>query len=200
MAEKGKENIFGMHESDESVYSRFLNEKNENDLRLLFLKYKDSLILFLMGYVNNIDDAEELMLDTFAVAASGTTPFSGRSSFKTWLFGIARNQAGTFLRKQKRMVYVPEEAYLDSMIYTEDLAELAAIQKEEKRQLYRALETLPEDYRQALYLLYFEEMSREEVCAVMKKTKKQLYHLAERGRKALKDALERLGFDYAKYR
>lgn len=189
-----------MNESDESVYYRFLKEKNENDLRRLFLKHKDSLILFLMGYVNNIDDAEELMLDAFAVAASGTASFSGRSSFKTWLFGIARNQAGTFLRRQRRMVFVPDEPQFDNRAGTENSTELAFIQKEEKQQLYRALETLPEDYRQVLYLLYFEEMSREEACAVMKKTKKQLYHLAERGRKALKDALERMGVDDAKYR
>ena len=188
-----------MHETDEIIYRRFLKYRNADDLRMLFEKHRESLILFLIGYVGNVDDAEELMMDAFAVAASGTASFSGKSSFKTWLFGIARNQAGTYLRKQKFIFSVPDETGSENILKTEDTPELTVLQEEEKRQLYQAIETLPEDYRQVLYLLYFEQMSREEACMVMKKTKKQLYNLAERGRKALRDALERMGFDYAQY-
>ena len=40
-----------------------------------------------------MEDAEELMMDSFAEVAAGRTLFSGRSSFKTWLFAVARNKA-----------------------------------------------------------------------------------------------------------
>lgn len=79
-----------MYEADEAIYRRFLKRHNEDDLRLLFDRHRESLILFLMGYVRQEEDAEDLMMETFAVAASGTARFSGRSSFKTWLFAIAR--------------------------------------------------------------------------------------------------------------
>ena len=59
--------------------------------------------------------------------------------------------------------------------------------------------SLPEDYRQALYLLYFEGMSQEEARAVMGKTKEQMYNLVKRGRKALREALERKGFSHAQF-
>ena len=185
-----------MNETDEAIYRRFLQYRSEEDMRLLFDRYRESLILFLIGYVRNADDAEELMMDAFAVAASGTASFSGRSSFKTWLFSIARNQAGTFLRKQRRSF----AAMTETRTETGNPPELTLLRQEENRQLYRALETLPEDYRHVLYLLYFERMSREEACAVMRKTKKQIYNLAERGRKALREALERMEFDDAQYR
>ena len=42
-------------------------------------------------------------------------------------------------------------------------------------------------------------MDADEAAHVMGKTKKQIYNLTERGRKALKEALERMDFDYAKY-
>ena len=58
---------------------------------------------------------------------------------------------------------------------------------------------LREDYRQILILLYFEDMSHEEAGRVMGKTKRQTYHLAERGRAALKEQLERMGFENAQY-
>ena len=78
-----------------------------------------------------------------------------------------------------------------------DTADLELLQKERNRQLYDALEQLPPDYRQGLYLLYFEEMSHEEAARVMKKTRKQIYNLAARGKKALRETLEGMGFENA---
>ena len=50
-----------MNETDELVYSRFLTEGNEQDLKILLLRHRESLTLFLNGYVHNMNDAEELM-------------------------------------------------------------------------------------------------------------------------------------------
>ena len=45
-------------------------------LGILFEKHKDGLILFLYGIVGDSEDAEELMMDTFAVLASGTAKYT----------------------------------------------------------------------------------------------------------------------------
>lgn len=58
-----------------------------------------------------------------------------------------------------------------------------------RRQLLHALDSLPADYREVLYLLYFEELSPGEAAKVMKKTKKQIENLSYRGRQALKEKL-----------
>ena len=185
-----------MQEKDELIYSRFLKGRNENDMRLLLERHREGLFLFLLGIVLNEEDAEELMMDAFARVAAGTAHFSGRSSFKTWLFSIARNQARMFLRKKRIPSVHTDEATLSSG----DAPDLALLIEEQNRQLFLALNSLPDDYRQVLYLLYFEEMSREEAALVMRKTKKQIYKLTEHGKDALRDALERMGFEYEKYR
>ena len=180
--------------SDELIYSRFLAEHNEEDFRTLLDRHRESLMLFIYSFVHNMDDAEELMLDAFAEAAAGAK-FSGRSSFKTWLFSIGKNMALMHLRKQRSRSAVPFEG-------TEETAgppELDILREERNRQLYEALSLLHKEYRQILILLYFEDMSHEEAGRVMGKTKRQTYHLAERGRAALKEKLERMGFDYAQY-
>ena len=182
-----------MGETDEALYCRFLKSRDEDALRLLFDRHRESLILFLRGFVRNMEDAEDLMMDAFAVVASGTASFSGKSSFKTWLFAIARNQARNFLRKHSR-----EAAPIEEQEPQDDRTpEMELLQNEENRELYQALETLPADYRQTLYLVYFEQMDLDEACAVMRKTKGQMYNLTKRGRKALREALERMGFDDA---
>ena len=178
-----------MREADEVIYRRFLAGRSEEDLRLLFDRYKEHLTLFLQGFVGNGEDAEDLMMDTFAVIASGTRSFSGKSSFKTWLFAIGRNQARRFLRKRSREKAAGE----GGLFRKEETPESSLLLREENRELYQALETLPDEYRQALYLLYFERMNQDEACAVMGKTKGQMYNLVKRGRKALREALERMG-------
>ena len=84
--------------ADEILYSRYLEKRDSDDLRELLERHRESLTLFIFGFVHDMDDAEELMLNAFAVAASGTSRFSGRSSFKTWLFAIGRNLARKHLR------------------------------------------------------------------------------------------------------
>ena len=69
-----------MNETDELVYSRFLTEGNEQDLKILLLRHRESLTLFLNGYVHNMDDAEEIMLDSFAIIASGTTKYTAKGN------------------------------------------------------------------------------------------------------------------------
>jgi len=179
-----------MHEADETVYRRFLKSRNEEDLRLLFDRHRESLILFLMGYVRQEEDAEDLMMETFAVAASGTARFSGRSSFKTWLFAIARNKAASFLRAQRRK----RDAAKETAAEETDSPEMETLQEEDRRTLYKALDTLPEDYRQALYLVYFEQMSQDEARAVMRKTRTQMYNLVARGRARLRETMEKMGY------
>ena len=158
--------------------------------------------MFLLGYVGSEEDAEELMMDTFAVIASGTSAFSGRSSFRTWMFGIARNQAKMFFRKKKGFFF-SLEAMLEKT-HAEDLfiepcmdtPDLEILRQEQKRELYQALYMLPASYRQVLYLIYYEGMDAFEAALGMGKTKKQIYNLTQRGRKALRETLERLGFEY----
>ena len=61
------------------------------------------------------------------------------------------------------------------------------------------MENLHAEYREVLFLLYFEQMSHQEISRVMKKSIKQIYNLADRGRRSLKEKLEEMGFDYAQY-
>ena len=101
------------------------------------------------------------------------------------------------LRKAKRLPDT-RELLQDSDVFVPS-PELDILRDERYRQLYQALSELNDDYRQVLTLQYFEEMTIEELCAVLGKNKKQVYNLTERARKALKEELERMGFDHAQY-
>ena len=183
-----------MIESDELIYKRYLAEHHEEDFRILLERHRESLMLFLFSFVHNMEDAEELMLDAYAEAAAGAG-YSGRSSFKTWLFSIGKKMALMRLRKQHFTFVEP----LEHAEETTDLPELNILREERNHQLYEALSRLSAEYRQILILLYFEDMSHEEAGRIMGKNRKQIYNLVERGRAALREQLERMGFDDAQY-
>ncbi|MBR6407467.1 MAG: RNA polymerase sigma factor [Clostridia bacterium] len=184
-----------MNETDEAVYERFLIKRSEDDLRVLLERHRDGLLLFINGFVHDLNDAEEIMLDSFAETAVGRSVFHGRSSFRTWLFSIGKRKALMHLRKTKRLAAAQDcEARDDG-----EPPDLDILKRERNAGLYSALEKINPEYRRILILLYFEQMTHEEAARVMQKSRKQIYHLAERGKKALRQALEGMGYEYEEY-
>ena len=136
--------LMAISDSDEKLYIRFLEKRDSDDLRVLLERYNESLTLFLYGFVKDMDDAEELMLDAFAVAASGTSRFSMKSSFKTWLFAIGRNLAMKHLRKN-RIEAVPLNEEIMTEAYQHELG-FDLFKEERYAALYRALEQLSPEW------------------------------------------------------
>ena len=74
-----------------SSYRRFLDGDDKGLVEIVG-DYKDGLILYLNGYVNNIFIAEELTEDTFFRLITKKPRYSGKSTFKSWLYAIGRNE------------------------------------------------------------------------------------------------------------
>ena len=61
------------------------------------------------------------------------------------------------------------------------------------------MERLNPDYRQALYLVYFEQLHHAEAAVIMGKSEKQIADLVYRGKKSLRKRLEEEGVVHAEY-
>ena len=66
------------------------------------------------------------------------------------------------------------------------------------RMIHKALHRLKLDYRQILFLTYFEGFSNSEAALIMKKSGRQIKDLVYNAKKALRSELERSGFEYEK--
>ena len=188
-----------MVQSDGQLYTNYLMDDDSEALRKLFVKYRDSLMLFLYRIVSNREDAEELMMDTFAIISSKAVHYkeTEEASFKTWLFTIARNLALMHLRNQKVFLELPDDDDLGVTVYKrcDDVTpERSFLIEERNRQLYIALKELESDMRQVLYLMYFEGLKPNEISYVMHKSVKQIYNLTARGKAALREILKKDDF------
>ncbi len=177
----------------ESSYRRFLTG-DDNGIVEIVRDYKDGLIFYLNSFVNNLTVAEELCEDTFVKLAVRKPHFREGSTFKTFLYAIGRNAAIDHLRRNRSDVIAIEE--LAEVQADRENLERSYIREERKIAVHRAMDTLKPEYRQVLWLTYFEDMSNKETAAVMKKSVHNIETLVYRARIALKKALEKEGFEY----
>ena len=173
-------------------YQRFL--KGEQDaLEQIIKTYKDGLILYLNGFVGDLVTAEELTEETFVKLVLKRPHFSGGAAFKTWLYTIARNTAIDYLRRNKRESVPLEDC--PQLADEEDL-ERSYIQQEEQLLMHSCMKRLKPEYRQVLWLSYFEGFSYQQIGRVMKKTTHGVETLAYRARVALKNLMIKEGYNY----
>ena len=120
--------------------------------------------------------------------------FSEKCSFKTWLYTIGKNLAVDHIRRYSKHKEVPLDDLYD--ISDKENIEKNHIRSEEKRQLLRAMEQLNDEYRQVLYLVFFEDFSNTEAAAIMGKSERQIRNLLYRSKETLRKILEKEGFSY----
>ncbi len=170
-----------------SSYRRFL-AGDDNGLADIIRAYRDGLIFYLNGFVNNIHTAEDLAEDVFIKIAVKKPRFNERSSFKTWLYAIGRNEAYGAMRREK-LSYVPMDELPElSSVY--ESPELRYFGEERARALHRCLGKLKSEYHQVLWLYNFEELSAKEIAAIMKKSVSNIDTLLYRAMLAVKHELE----------
>lgn len=179
-----------------SSYRRFLNGDDEG-LTFIIKDYKDGLILYLNGYVKNIYVAEEIMEETFFKLAVKKPKFNERSSFKTWLYSIGRNVAIDHIRHNSKFSMSSIED-LENYIKDETDLEHQYIKSEREITVHKVMSDLRPEYRQVLWLCFFEEFTNEEAAQIMGKTKRQIENLLYRAKQSLKLSLDKEGFEYEK--
>ncbi len=178
-------------DNGESSYRRYLSG-DDNGLVEIIRDYKDGLIFFLNGYVRNILVAEELCEDIFVKIAVKKPEFLGNSSFKTFLYAIARNAALDF-KKRRVYISIEEAGEIES---GERSLEEEYLRAEQKIAVHRAMKKLKPEYGKVLWLTYFEELSNKETAEIMGKSVHNIETLVYRARNALKKELEKEGFVY----
>jgi RNA polymerase sigma-70 factor (ECF subfamily) len=138
----------------------------------LFMLYRDDVFRFAFLVVRDASLAQDVVQEAFLKVFRSIANFQFRSSFKSWLYRVAVNEAITILRRRK----IKEE--LDPTPgATVDQAgtppsrdwqpEEAALDSEERRLLRFAIEQLDPVHRSVVVLKYFHEFSDTEIAAVI---------------------------------
>ena len=178
-----------------SSYRRFL-DGDDNGIIEIVEFYKDGLILYLNGYVKNIFIAEELTEETFFRLITKKPRYSGKSTFKSWLYAIGRNVTVDYIRRSSKINKIPVE---NANVAEKENLEQTYIREENKIMLNKVLYELIPEYRNVIWLVYFENFSNKEAAIILKNTERQIKNLLYRAKKSLKSKLEKEGFEYEEF-
>jgi len=143
-------------------------------------------------------EAEEVLQTVYLKILEGKARYRGESNLKTWLFAVIRKTAITAQRKRLLRTMKSIAASKTRPERNSFAAEpLAAFEKSEaQKQFQIALERLPARQRQVLHLVFYEDLSLRESADVMGVSIGSARQHYERGKKHLRESLNREALDY----
>jgi RNA polymerase sigma factor, sigma-70 family len=167
--------------------------------------YERAVFLAALSLVKNDADAEEVSQEAILKAFKSISRFRQEAKFSTWLIQISINEAKMKLRKDRRHLYesMDDGQQNDEGDYIpKDFADWREIpsealeQKELRKALTRALESLSEKYRTVLILRDVQHLSITETAQVLGLSEANVKTRLCRARLQMRDALAP-GFDGA---
>jgi RNA polymerase sigma-70 factor (ECF subfamily) len=198
-----------------------LRRGDESAFGAIIDRYHPSLVRIATLFVRDREVAEEVAQETWIGVLRGLDRFEGRSSFRTWLFGILANQARRRGERERRMIPFSalarppegEEPAVDPERFLppgeewaghwasppaswELIPEEAFLSTELRREIETAIAALPPNQRAVITLRDVEGWDAAEVCNALglsQTNQRVLLHRARsRVRRSLEERLERV--------
>jgi RNA polymerase sigma-70 factor (ECF subfamily) len=165
-------------------------EKDRDNFRKLYELYSDKVYNTAISYAQNVSDAEEITQDVFANIYRNASKFRGDSALGTWIYRITVNTSLNYVKKKNRL------SFKKTVEHDKDYPDfehpgIVLENKENAALLFKVIDTLPASQKTAFILSYIEDLPRKEVADVMEISLKAVESLLQRGKKNLREKLEK---------
>jgi RNA polymerase sigma-70 factor (ECF subfamily) len=185
--------------SDEALVAD-ARQGDRDALVTLYRRYSGEIYGYLFHQLGDVSDAEDVTSETFLRFVRALDTFRGQSSFRTWLYSIARNQLRDHWRRNGRR---PRTVGLDAAgegrasQVRPDTSGVAVEANPRATALGRAvLAELPENYRRVLELRVLEGRTVRDTAEELGLSISNVKVLQHRGLKAAERITERLTDEY----
>ena len=146
----------------------------------LMALYRNNLFIIAFNVCKNVEDAEDVVQDTFLQYHTSKKEFESEQHIRAWLIRVAINKAKnmnhTFWRQNKLSI--------------EDYIETLTFETPESENLFETVMKLPEKYRIVIHLFYYEDYTIREIADILKLSESNIKVRLSRGRKLLKESLK----------
>jgi RNA polymerase sigma factor (sigma-70 family) len=157
---------------------------NETSFNELVRRYQEKIYWIAHRFVNDHDQADDIVQEVFVKVYSALKKFRGESSVYTWLYRITVNVALNALRKQRIREFVRIDEFFENAGDENEQPD-AIFEKDEQQKLIEdAIAKLPEKQKAVFILRYHEELSYEEISLILKTSvgglKANYFHAAKK--------------------
>ncbi len=167
----------------------FNNLSDKTNLERAFEDYADALIIFINGYLKDIREAEDIMMDCFVEIICRDIKFDSTNQFRAYLYTCAKNKSLNYLRKNKHLVPLDSEVLIDK-----EGLESKILKSAKDKKLYEAMKKIKAKYSQVLYLDYILGFSQDEIAKILGVDSRAVKNLKFRAKKKLNQILKQENF------
>ena len=153
--------------------------RSEQEVTGAIERYGDTVRRLCMIHLKNYADTEDIFQNVFLKYVLSSASFENREHEKAWFIRVTINACKDLLKSFFRSRTVP----------LEELAELPADMSEDKREVLEAVLSLPDKYKEAVYLHYYEDYTAPEIGRILGKNVNTVYTLLNRARQMLRAKL-----------
>jgi RNA polymerase sigma-70 factor (ECF subfamily) len=138
------------------------------------------------------EEAQDVLQSVYQKVLEGRARFDGQSTFKTWLFAVIRRTAAEEWRRAvvRRLLQVKFGREPRSVAVAAEAGKRLDL-SERQRVFEEALAELPARQREALHLVFYQDLTIEDAAGVMGVSVGSARTHYERGKKRLRQVLER---------
>ena len=175
------------------------------DFETAAMPYVDALYNTAYRMTRNVEDAQDLVQETYLKAYKYYDKFSEGTNFKAWLFKIMKNTFINNYRKKQRIPpqsdFADVEGGLESRVREDATSRIKSPEEEfleniVDEQVQAAVDGLPPDYRMAVILADLEGFSYKEIAEILDVPVGTVMSRLYRGRKLMEEAM----LEYARER
>ena len=155
----------------------------ENEFEAKYNEYGNMLYKIAFLYLGNASDTEDALQDVFTKYLCGKYRFKNSEHEKAWFIRVTQNKCLDYLKKSGRKNECIEDVSATATYKNNDM----------EQDVISKVIALPEKYKSAIILFYYNDYTVEEISKILKISKSAVKKRLQRGRDILKLELE----DYA---
>jgi len=176
----------------DEIYLQKVIEGDISKFSYFIEKYKDMAFSIAFRILNNREDAEEIVQDSFLRAFKSLEKFRHDSKFSTWFYRIVvNNSLSKLTREKKDTLNIDIEMVSDSIIENVESVYKGLTKTDQQKFINYALNELCIEDRLLLTLYYLNENSIEEIVEIMNISQQTLKMKIHRARKKMYIVLEK---------
>ena len=153
--------------------------RSEEEVSRAIELYADMVLRLCTVYLKNHADTEDIFQTVFLKYALHAKPFENEDHEKAWLIRVTVNACKDLLKCFFR----------SRTISMESLEEWAPEITPERYGVMEAVWSLPKEYRDVIYLHYYEGYTAPEIAGILKRNPNTVYTHLHRGKEMLREAL-----------
>ena len=159
-------------------------ECSEEEFNQKYYLYYKELFRVAYGYVNNRDDAEDILQNVFIKFLKYYNTFENLNHEKYWLIRVTINESLSLIRKRKNSRFECNSELFDN------LPDSSSNSTENYDALRKCINSLPNKEKTIIVLYYYNSCSVEEIAHSIKLHPKSVYSLLRKARSKIKLMIE----------